>query len=215
MRAAPPADRCAGVADVAVPPRPAIDPARHARLTRALEARIAVPLPRFAPWFIAAPLASLLPGTDALPGVTGTRSLNALPFGAVGARRLVCLADGAEAVEEVVRHEPGQVFEYQVWGYTTPAAAPVEYGLGRFEFTAAGESTVVRWTYAFALRPDRLPGSLGAVGRAVFRRAFLDTRYADFMASGMAAIARAATADAAARPAPADLGRDARPGDRG
>ena len=37
-----------------------------------------------------------------LPGVTGHYALNQIPFGSVGARRLVCLSDGATLEEEVL-----------------------------------------------------------------------------------------------------------------
>jgi hypothetical protein len=37
-----------------------------------------------------------------LPGVTGHYALNQLPFGSVGARRLVCLSDGATLEEQVL-----------------------------------------------------------------------------------------------------------------
>ncbi|MBK1657198.1 SRPBCC family protein, partial [Paracraurococcus ruber] len=176
--------------------RPSPDAARHDLLSHAVTARIAVPPDRFAAWFAAAPLERLLPGTADLPGVTGTAPLGSLPFPEPGARRLVCLADGGTALEEVLAHLPGQRLAYMVWDYSTPAARPIEYGMGEFRFAAEAGGTRVDWRYAFALRQDRFPGSLGALGRGLFRLAFLDTRYARFMAAGMAAIEREALAAA-------------------
>lgn len=164
----------------------------------------AVPLPRaaFTAWFDAAPLERLLPGGGGLLGVTGTQPMGALPFPQPGSRRLVCLADGSTALEQVLEHEAGRRLRYIVWGYTTPAAAPIAYGLGEFRFTdAAGGGTAVEWSYAFHLREDRFPGMLGAAGRGLFRLAFLDMRYAAFMRAGVAAITREAVRAAERPPA--------------
>ncbi len=157
-------------------------------VTRTVVARIPVRADRFGAWFDAAPLERLLPGTRDLPGVAATHPLGDRPFPAPGSRRLVCLSDGSTALEEVLAHETGRLLDYVVWGYTTPAAAPIAYGLGSFRFTDIGDATLVTWTYAFRLKTDRFPGSLGAVGRRLFRLAFVDTAYARFMAAGMDAI---------------------------
>lgn len=88
-------------------------------------------------------------------------------------------------VEEVLVNEnSGQVhtFYYVVWNYTSPAAAAVSHAAGEFVYAADGDSTTnVTWTYAFALKEDRLPGSLGPFGRWLFRVSFLDGGYADLM----------------------------------
>ncbi|MFC7477950.1 SRPBCC family protein [Dankookia sp. GCM10030260] len=174
---------------------PTPDAAALSLLSRPEEAFVPVVRERFAPWFVAAPLETLLPGAAGIPAVTGTRPLSAAPFPKPGSRRLVCLADGSTAMEEVLEHEPGRRLRYIVWGYTTPAAAPIAYGVGEFRFADAAEGTAVHWTYSFALKEDRFPGSLGALGRGLFRLAFLDTRYSRFMASGMRAIGKRAIAE--------------------
>lgn len=179
-------------AEAGHPPSP--EPEALGLLTRT--ERFVVPVERraFTAWFDAAPLERLLPGAAGIAAVTGTRPVGAAPFPEPGSRRLVCLADGSTAMEQVLEHEPGRRLRYIVWDYTTPAAAPIAYGVGEFRFADAEGGTAVVWTYAFRLKEDRFPGSLGAVGRGLFRLAFLDTRYARFMAAGVAAIRREAVA---------------------
>jgi hypothetical protein len=99
----------------------------------------------------------------------------------------VHLADGHTADEEVLEVD-AQHLRYLVTSYTSPAAAPVAYGLGEFRFADAGPDTRVTWSYAFKLRPERFPGSWGGLGRTLFRVRFLDAEYARFMESGRDAI---------------------------
>jgi hypothetical protein len=174
-------------------PRP--DAAALALLSRSEHALVRVGRERFSHWFVTAPLERLLPGAAGIPAVTGTRPLSTALFPEPGSRRLVCLADGSTATEEVLEHEPGRRLRYIVWGYTTPAAAPIAYGVGEFRFADAAEGMAIHWTYSFVLKDDRFPGSLGAMGRVLFRLAFLDTRYSRFMASGMRAIGEGAMAE--------------------
>lgn len=121
----------------------------------------------------------------ALPSVAGTVTLTPGAFGRVGSRRLVCLTDGSTLLEQILQNErtdDAHRFRYVVWNYTSRVARPVSYGVGDFEKTALSpDRTRVRWTYAFALKPDRFPGLLGPLGRLAFRLAFLDRRYAAMM----------------------------------
>ncbi|MHB8816682.1 MAG: SRPBCC family protein [Steroidobacteraceae bacterium] len=90
-------------------------------------------------------------------------------------------------------------FRYEVWHYTTPKARPVAYAVGDFLETDLGDGrTRIRWTYSFRLRPDRFPGDLGALGRLIFRKFYLDTRYARFMRAALAV--RKATAERSRSP---------------
>jgi hypothetical protein len=120
-----------------------------------------------------------------LPGVTGHYALNQLPFGSVGARRLVCLSDGATLEEQVLemrKTDDSSVFRYIVWNYTSKQARPIEYGLGEFHHTALDNThTHVVWTYSFKLKNDEFPGYLGGLGRVLFRWGFLDRQYAAMM----------------------------------
>lgn len=179
---------CRATEALAEGPAPLPNADMLARLNRTEEAVVPVPREAFLRWFLAVPLERLLPGTAEIPAVTGTRPLSDTPFPEPGARRLVCLADGSTAVEQVLEHVPGERFRYIVWAYTTPAAAPIAYGVGEFHFRDAPGGTAIHWRYAFAIRQDRFPGALGALGRGLFRLAFLEGPYARFMQSGMAAI---------------------------
>jgi hypothetical protein len=152
-----------------------------------------------------APLEGLVPGTDRIPAVVGTTALNDVPFPHPGARRRVMLADGNTALEEVIENTPAY-FSYKVWGYTISAARPIRYAKGEFWYLPAGngQATTVRWRYSFKLRSDRFPGALGAFGRFLFTKAFLDRAYATFMKSAMGAMGRYALQPAASEPAPDD-----------
>lgn len=185
---------------------PALEPGMLGLLSRT--ERFTVPVPRtdFTAWFDTSPLAVKLPGGGGIAAVTGTRDIGQPVFPAAGSRRIVCLADGGTAIEDVLDYEQGRRLRYLVWGYTTAAAAPIAYGVGEFIFADAPGGTAVAWTYSFRLKTDRFPGMLGAVGRGLFRLAFFDTRYAEFMRTGVEAMTQAGVA--AQRPGQAmrDLG---------
>ena len=54
----------------------------------------------------------------------------------------------------------------------------------------------MRWQYSFKLKHDHFPGSLGALGRWLFRTFFLDTKYERFMRSALDTMAHEAKANA-------------------
>jgi hypothetical protein len=137
--------------------------------------------------FLAAPLERFIQGTSALPGVDHTEPLTPARYPAVGSVRLVCLADGESAHEEVVAQDEGQL-RYVVTRYTSKTAQPLAYGMGAFAFTPAGTNTHVTWRYTFKLRGDRFPGWLGPLGRALFRSSFVEADYAPFMQAQVRAI---------------------------
>ena len=116
-----------------------------------------------------------------LPGVTGTHRLNQGPFQA-GARRLVCLADGGTASEEVLvwDQSPKRTqHRYMVWNYTSPAFSPISYAIGEFVHSAVGNTrTHVRWTYSFKLKRKSDAGS--------FREKFMNSQWVPYMRSSMA-----------------------------
>jgi hypothetical protein len=150
----------------------------------------------------AMPLAEAIDPDAGLPGVIGTYPLTPGGFGPPGSRHVVFLTDGTTVREQVLERsttETDHRFRYVVWGYTTPAAAPLKYGMGDFHYTAAGPGrTHVRWTYSFELRPDRFPGFLGvALGGFLLKMAFLDTAYARWMRASLARTKAAAEARAA------------------
>lgn len=130
------------------------------------------------------PIEKTMHGTSTLPGIAGTQVLRGT-WPEPGALRVVCLTDGGSTEEKVlVNIRSGNIhhFRYEVWNYTTPQARPVTYAVGDFLETDLGEGrTAIHWTYAFRLRPDEFPGYLGPLGRVLFRKFYLDARYAELM----------------------------------
>lgn len=140
----------------------------------------------------ALPLARRHPAAAGLPGVTDTLALTPEGFGPVGGRHLVFLTDDTTVVEQVLentRTDTSWRFRYVVWGYTTPAAKPLQYGVGAFHYVAEDETTRLIWTYSFGLKPDVFPGFLGVgLGGFLLKLAFLNGPYAAWMRAGLAAI---------------------------
>ncbi len=72
-------------------------------------------------------------------------------------------------------------------------ARPIVYGLREFRDTALdAHHTRIRWTYSFALRSDRFPGYLGALGRFLFEIGFVDRQYAELMKGVLEGVKKAA-----------------------
>jgi hypothetical protein len=131
------------------------------------------------------PLKDTFQKTGSLPIVSGDYMLTKGEFGAPGSRRLTCLTDGSTLEEEVLQSERDQNssrFRYIVWNYTTEKARPIEYGVGDFHYSDMGDGrTHIIWTYSFKLKEHNFPGNLGAFGRFLFRKYFLEREYADLM----------------------------------
>lgn len=146
----------------------------------------------------AMPLSARHPAAGGLPGVADTLALTPDGFGPVGGRHLVFLTDDTTVTEQVLvnsRTETDWRFRYVVWGYTTPAAKPLRYGLGDFHYTAQGDKTRLVWTYSFELKRDAFPGFLGVgLGGFLLKLAFLNGPYGTWMRAGLAAIKRGAEA---------------------
>lgn len=142
------------------------------------------------------PVEKTMHGTSALPGVAGTHLLRGM-WPEPGALRATCLTDGGSTEEQVIENERSgntHHFRYQVWNYTTPKARPIIYAVGDFLETDLGDGrTLIHWNYAFRLRPDEFPGYLGPIGRFLFSRFYLNTRYAELMRGALAV--RKATAE--------------------
>lgn len=138
-------------------------------------------------------------GSGALPGVVGTLVLAGGTFDRPGSRHMVFLSDGTTVLEQVLEKTRTSVsyrFRYVVWGYTTKAAEPLRYGVGDFLYMAEGDDrTRIRWTYSFALKPDRFPGVLGVgLGGFLLKLAFLNGPYAAWMRGGLARLKAGAEA---------------------
>ena len=157
---------------------------------------------RFVPAFLGERLSTFIRGDGKLPAVDHTEALTTALYPAPGSLRLVCLADGNVADEEVLEQD-GRHLRYLVTNYSSPEAGPIAYGIGELTFepgSGATEATHVRWRYGFKLRSDRFPGYLGGLGRSLFRSNFLESDYAPFMehqARDIRAFAERIVADAA------------------
>jgi Polyketide cyclase / dehydrase and lipid transport len=100
-------------------------------------------------------LAKIFRGFGPLPRVAGTRDQTG-PWDHVGARRVVELADGSEAHEELTAYEAPAHFAYRVSGFTGPLRHLVSHADGAWWFSdRGGDAGHVRWTYVFQPRPGR------------------------------------------------------------
>ena len=128
---------------------------------------------------------------NTLPGVAGEYALNLVPPGTVGFHHLVCLTDGSTLQEYILVNERTATtyrFKYVVWNYTSEQARPIEYATGEFNDTQIDANhTHIVWTYSFKLKDNAFPGYLGPLGRYLFHRGFLDTKYASMMRATLAA----------------------------
>lgn len=135
------------------------------------------------------PIEKTMHGTSTLPGVAGTHVLRGT-WPEPGALRVTCLTDGGSTEERVIanaRSGNTHHFRYEVWNYTTPQARPITYAVGDFLESDLGDGrTLIHWNYAFRLRPDKFPGYLGPLGRFLFSKFFLNTRYAELMRGALA-----------------------------
>ena len=168
-------------------PPPTIEPAQLVRHVE--ETTIDRPLDTVIAAANRTPIEKTMHRTSALPGVAGTHMLRGI-WPEAGALRVTCLTDGGSTEEQVItnsRNRDIHHFRYEVWGYTTPQARPIVYGVGDFLETDLGNGhTHIRWTYSFHLRSDRFPGYLGPLGRLLFRVFYLDTRFAELMRGALA-----------------------------
>jgi len=130
------------------------------------------------------PIEKTMHGTSTLPGIAGTHVLRGT-WPEPGALRVVCLTDGGSTHEQILantREASTHHLRYEVWDYTTPQARPVAYAFGDFLETDLGDGrTLIHWAYSFRLRGNEFPGYLGPLGRWLFRKFWLDTRYAELM----------------------------------
>jgi hypothetical protein len=174
---------CAPPAGFHDTPHPAIAPAEQL-VSHTEEVVIDRPLPVVVK-AMNKPLNDTIRQSSKLPGVSGDFMLTPGSFGAPGSRHLVCLTDGGSTEEESLEQSLSASlghFRYIVWKYTTPKARPIAYGVGEFNTRPIDAThTRITWTYSFQLKEDVFPGFLGALGRYLFRIAFLDRDYAAMM----------------------------------
>jgi hypothetical protein len=149
------------------------------------------PLKEVYEWVLFTPLEIQLPGTDKLPGVAGTETLNGIKPGYAGHRRRVNLNDGTSAIEEISHTDNADSdgplhFEYTVRDYTLPIARNIELATGQWRFEQNGSGTRIQWRYSFTLFRDKPLGRLGGPGRFLFNRFFVRTSFYDWMVATLA-----------------------------
>jgi hypothetical protein len=152
-----------------------------------IETLIEMPIRGVYRWVVYEPLEKQLDGTNKIPGVTSTKTINNIKLGEIGHRRLVCLADGNTAVEEhtyIEKHdntESTRYFSYRVSDYTLKVAQNIEHAKGEWWFTPIGNKTHIKWRYSFKLNDNKIMGRLGFMGRVLFNNFFIKSSYNDFM----------------------------------
>ena len=99
----------------------------------------------------------------ALPAIRETQGDE--PWGTVGQRRRIVLADGGSMVETLTLADRPHAFGYRIDGLKGPLAALVSDFDGRWDFEPEGSG--VRITWRWVLRPR---GRLGVAAMPVFRR---------------------------------------------
>ena len=100
-------------------------------------------------------LPQIFRGFGPIPAVTGTREQTGA-WDHAGATRVVELADGSQAREELTSYTAPSYFAYRLGGFTGPFRHLVAGAEGEWWFSEAGDgSTRIRWTYPFAPRPGR------------------------------------------------------------
>jgi len=132
-------------------------------------------------WFKTVPLEDIMTKTEKIAAVQKTYMLIGSYYATTGARRMVCQTDGYGAIEQLIEINKNQRIAYAVWNFTSPDAAPIAYGDGEFLFATSNLGTIITWNYQFALKQDHFPGSLGSVGRWLFRTQFADSDWVEFM----------------------------------
>lgn len=117
-------------------------------------------------------LTRIFTGYGPLPAVVGVRDQSGA-WDHVGASRVVRLADGNEAREEITAYERPGHFGYRLEPLTGPLRLLVRAAEGAWWFSPEGDHTTIRWTYVFhPRRVTRLPVRLvlAPLWRAYARR---------------------------------------------
>jgi hypothetical protein len=110
-------------------------------------------------------LSKMFTGYRVLPAVSATREQTG-GWDHVGASRVVDLADGSSAREEITAYEPPSYFAYRVTGFTSPLRALVLGATGEWWFSAGDrETTAIRWRYTFEPRGVARPIVASVIAR--------------------------------------------------
>jgi hypothetical protein len=121
--------------------------------------------------FIAAEdvLPKVLTGYGPLPAVVRT-SNHTGPWDQVGSARVVHLADGGTAREQVTLLEAPRRFAYRVWDVSNPiVSALATEARGDWTFAAVAQGTQVTWTYTFVAKNAVAAVPLSAIAQVLWR----------------------------------------------
>jgi hypothetical protein len=164
---------------VADHPRPALSTGHHAE--HSVSADFAISAEEMWVWFAEGRLMNALQTQGPVARPVAIEPLN-LTWPQLGAIRRARLEDGNFVLEEVLESEPQRRFLYQVWGYTSPAAAQIAYGLGEFRIDSKPEGRGIRLTWRYRLRAK-------AFWAEFFVDRFVRDRFGPFMDNGLARLA--------------------------
>lgn len=96
-------------------------------------------------------LPKILTGYGLAPGVAFTSDVSG-PWDRVGSHRVVHLADGSTAEEEVTHFDRPRYFAYRVTNPTFALKHFMSEARGQFWFTEENGGTRVTWTYSFSAK---------------------------------------------------------------
>jgi len=121
--------------------------------------------------FIAAEdvLPKVLTGYGPLPAVIRT-SENTGPWDKPGSARVVHLADGSSAREQLTRYSSPDDFAYRVWDFGNPVVKTLATeARGEWRFKPVGDSTLVEWTYTFVAKNAAAALPLSGITQLLWR----------------------------------------------
>lgn len=121
--------------------------------------------------FIAAQdvLPKVLTGYGPLPAVVRTSAITG-PWDRPGSARVVHLADGSTAREQVTGYDRPRYFAYRVWDFGNPIIGRLATGArGQWTFEGVPGGTAVTWTYTFTAVNRVLAVPLRAIAGLLWR----------------------------------------------
>lgn len=114
-------------------------------------------------------LPKVLTGYGPLPAVVRT-SGNTGPWNQPGSTRVVHLADGTTAQEQVTRYAAPSTFAYRVWDFGNPVVKRLAtQARGEWIFEPVAEGTKVTWTYTFTARNAAAALPLSGITQILWR----------------------------------------------
>jgi Polyketide cyclase / dehydrase and lipid transport len=160
--------------DLAMSPAPALEEGHHS--THISTRRINVDAAELWGWVDGG---AMLAALESRPPVSKPARVEEMSgkWPETGAVRRVQLEDGNYVLERVLEYRPPELMRYQVWAFTTSAAAQVDYAVGEFRVSSA-ESGGSDFTWTYRMRAK------SALARP-FIDGFVRDRFAPFMDNGV------------------------------